>query len=397
MKIACIALNSNLIQSEVQTSIIKYLNNKLYEIGEQFSLISYFDNSLESLKNIVHNDYDFMFFIGMNDAIYNHNIKDNISRIIGDNLNNNDACYKALKTYCDHHNIPFSMSEECEVMLPAKSIPLCSYAYYNNGFMYKFNNKYLVYLPSNLDFVKFNYDSYILPLLNDLINAKTDVQVIKCYGILEKDIRSTISEYLGLPDIKINISTDSLDSKILVRFDASVDQSKSQEVISNIISRLNKFIYSLEDRSIFEMANDLLQIQHKTISIGETITCGNIAQNLGFSNKQIKSSIIYFDYENMLNNLNIDPKVISQFGKYSVNIVYELANALLENTSTDNVLFVLADDKESEFAYIAVGDIDGIHVYKNKIQHDESLSKNLSKTAIFYLIKKLRQNSLQFI
>ena len=52
MKIACIALNSNLIEIKEQTNIIDFINKKLYEIGENISLISYFDNSLEKLKQI---------------------------------------------------------------------------------------------------------------------------------------------------------------------------------------------------------------------------------------------------------------------------------------------------------------------------------------------------------
>ena len=99
----------------------------------------------------------------------------------------------------------------------------------------------------------------------------------------------------------------------------------------------------------------------------------------------------------MIGELKIDSKVLEQFGKYSVNTVYELANAMLEKESSDNVLFVLADN-ESEYCYIAVGDFDGIHVYKNKFNsNSNNYVDNLSKTATFYLIKKLKQNSLQFI
>jgi hypothetical protein len=99
----------------------------------------------------------------------------------------------------------------------------------------------------------------------------------------------------------------------------------------------------------------------------------------------------------MINDLKIDSKVIDQFGKYSVNTVYELANALLEKQSSDNVIFVLAD-KSADYCYIAVGDFDGIHVYKNKLNINQgNYIDTISKTATFYLIKKLKQNSLQFI
>ena len=81
MKIACIALNSNLIDIEEQTKIINFLNKKLYEIGENISLISYFDNSLEKLKQQIQDNFDLIFFIGTSQVIYNHNIKENLSLV----------------------------------------------------------------------------------------------------------------------------------------------------------------------------------------------------------------------------------------------------------------------------------------------------------------------------
>ena len=87
---------------------------------------------------------------------------------------------------------------------------------------------------------------------------------------------------------------------------------------------------------------------------------------------------------------------MSDYGKYSVNTVYELANAMLETKTGDLVLFVLGD-KNSDICYMAIGDFDGIHVYKNKINiKNLNLIGNLSKTALFYLIKKLKQNDLCF-
>ena len=124
MKIGCIALNSNLISCEKQTKIIEYLSSKLYEIGESFSLISYFENGIEKIRDIVSQNFKLLFVIGTNDVIYNHNIKDNISRIVGDKLEINPTASQSLKSYCAKFNIPFSIQEEMETNLPTKSIPL---------------------------------------------------------------------------------------------------------------------------------------------------------------------------------------------------------------------------------------------------------------------------------
>ncbi|MCI6014144.1 MAG: hypothetical protein MRZ09_04095 [Coprobacillus sp.] len=400
MKIACIALNSNLIEIKEQTNIIDFINKKLYEIGENISLISYFDNSLEKLKQIILDKFDLIFFIGTSQVIYNHNIKDNLSRIFNEKLNNNQVCYSNLKKYCENHNITFSMQEEMEVLLPTNSIPLISNNHYNNGFMYKYNNSYIIFLPDSLEFTSENYFNYILPLINDLIKISSEYQVIKCFGILEKDIKNLISEEYNNPEISITIISEELDNTIYIRYNPASDFNKIQNTIANIITKLNKYIYSLEDESIYQMAVNLLKIQHKTIAIAETLTLGNITKELALLDSGIiNSNFTFTKFNDIVNSIDIDYKIISENGKYSVNTIYECSNSLLANQSADIVLFVLGDLIDSEnTCFMAVGDTDGIHVYKNKINiKNEKLIDNLSKTAVFYLIKKLKQNDLHFI
>ena len=80
----------------------------------------------------------------------------------------------------------------------------------------------------------------------------------------------------------------------------------------------------------------------------------------------------------------------------SVEIVYEMAAGLLEHTECDMAIATYGNIND-DYCYIAVGDIDGLHVYKNKCSgsHDK-LVETLSKSAIFYLIKKIKQNDLFF-
>ncbi|MBE5738407.1 MAG: hypothetical protein E7354_01555 [Clostridiales bacterium] len=397
MKFSCVALNSNSINTQNQSKIIDYLKVKLYEIGESLSLISYFDNSLDNLKTFNIEKSDFVFVIGTSSTIYNNNIKENLCRIFSDKLDNFDASTNALKKYCLDNNIPFAMQEEMETQLPKESIPLCSTDYYNNGFMYKYNNTYLVYLPENLAFATEMYGRYVLPLINDLIGFKKESVVLKCFGILEKDIRAVLTDYFDNQDINIQIRSDDLDNAIYIRYDVNIKKSIIQDIVSDICNKLKKFIYATDDISIYDMALDLLSIRGKKIILAETLTFGNVTKRLSVRpEKRITDSFIFTNKESLVKCTKINPKVIETHGMYSVNTVYELANSLLELSNADISVFILGDTNESDICYIAIGDVDGIHVYKNKINDkSDNLIENISKTAIFYLIKKLKRNDLQ--
>ncbi len=396
MRIACIGLNSSLINCEEQSRVIRFLSSKLYEIGENVSLISYFDNMLESVKSII-KDYEIVFIIGTDSSIYNGNIKENIARVLGDKLTNFEATYASMTKFCQSANIPMSVSEEREIMLPSKSIPLCDSKFYNNGFIFRDNTRFVVFLPDNLEFAKLQFVQYISPVLSDLLAVLKEKIILKCFGLLEKDLKTLISEYYNHSSVSINVVSDDIDNTIYIRYSSAVDLQVVQEIVSNICSKLSKFIYATEDVTIFEMATQLLKFQNKTLSIGETLTYGNITKMLSISgNTSVTNAYLFGSFESIKNQLKIDNKVIENFGKYSVNSVYELANTLLNSTGADISMFVLGDIDSSDICYIAIGDIDGIHVYKNKINKKSNLIETVSKTAIFYLIKKLKQNDLQF-
>ena len=173
-----------------------------------------------------------------------------------------------------------------EAMLPKESIPLVDSNHYNNGFMYKHGNTYMVYLPENASFTADMYSTYILPLINDLVGLKKDYVVLKCFGILEKDIKSIIAEHFSNNNINIQIRSDGLDNAIYIRYDTSIDNSVVQEIVSDICSKLSKFIYATEDTSLYDMALDLMHLRDKKIILAETITFGNITKRLSTRNEK---------------------------------------------------------------------------------------------------------------
>lgn len=395
MRSAILGINSNLIHSQCQDKMISYLKKRLYEIGEDISLISYFNNNYEILKTIINDKYDLVFCLCSEQSIFNYNVKENICKIVGDKLEKNTICENSLKKYCNTNNIPFSSTEEMEVMIPTNAIPLCDEKFSNYGFMYKFNSTYIVFLPSNLDFLIPNFESYVLPLISDISSNKFETLTIRCYGILEKDIKNIIADEFSNPNIKIQILNTRLDNAIYIRY-KSDKVSLAQDALASICTKLNKFIYSTEDSSLFDTAKYLLSLHKKSLSVAETLTMGNIIRQLAGDDNIISDSYLFANFESIERTLGLDKTVIENYGKYSVNTVYELDNLLLEKGNADIAMFVLGDSN-CDTCFIAIGDLDGIHVYKNKIVYkNDELIDNISDTALFYLIKKLRQNDLQF-
>ncbi len=239
--------------------------------------------------------------------------------------------------------------------------------------------------------------SHIIPFVEQLTHSKYRTMFIKTFGISEKDVKLLIKDYLDDDNLLINIFADNLDVKTVIKYDSDLDRQVMQNLISGIYEKLRKFVYTDEDLSIYQLASNMLTVYNKQLSIAETITEGVITNNLlklNDTTDRINQSIVTKNVKNIVKQLNLseDPLINGN----SVEIVYEMAAGLLETTGCDMAIATYGNVGD-EYCYIAVGDIDGLHVYKNKCSgsHDK-LVETLSKSAIFYLIKKIKQNDLFF-
>ena len=398
MKIAIIGINNSLIDLSNQNEVIDFLKFNIVKQGKMPSLISYFNNRVDNIRFVLNQGYEMLFVIGNDSVIFNHNLKDNLAKIFGVRLEKYNPCELAIKDYCAKNNIVYESQEEMQTLFPTNSQPIYKTSYFANGFAYKYNSTQVFMLPSDIDFVKEVYSFSILPFLasNNAQTATNDTMTIRCYGMLEKDLRGLIEEELKCPAIKVNIVSTRLDNILYITY-SNEQISTIQPIIADICSKLSKLIYATEDTSLYQTAVNLLTIQKKRLVLAETLTSGNITNHLMKLNSDaVEKSITVNNFDSIAKQLKLSERVVNQFGKYSVNTVYELDNLLLEQSNSELAVFVLGD-KTNDTCFIAIGDIDGIHVYKNKfLTYNQSTIEMLSETTMFYLIKKLRQNDLHF-
>lgn len=398
MKIALIGINNSLLDLSKQREVIDYIKVNIIKQGKQPSLVSYFSNTIDNLRAVLQNNYDLVFCIGTENVIFNHNIKENFARIFGTKLEKNLNAESYFKSSCENKKIVYSTQEDILSYFPTNSLPIFIENDLSNGFMYKLNSTQIIYLPSDILFIKKIYNNFIFSFIRDesLLVKGIESITLRCYGILEKDLRTLLNDELNNPNISINIVSTRLDNILYIKY-KSENLNIVQQVIADICNKLSKLIYATEDTSLFETASNLLTIQKKQIVIGETITLGNICMELSKLNSDnIEKGYVFNNFNSIAKQMNLEDKVVNQFGKYSVNTVYELDNLMLQQSTSDIAVFVLGD-KNNDLCYIAIGDIDGIHVYKNKLlSYDNSTIDLISETTLFYLIKKLRQNDLQF-
>ena len=356
MKIAIVSINDSL-NTDAYNEVIQFLNFNIRKLGKSISLVS-FVNDINELKHFI-NTYDFIFCVCDRNYHEYSNVTNTISQITNKTLLIDYTIENNYREYARVNNIDFSTYNESLFLLPEDALPLIDLQYDIHGLFTKINSSSIIVVPNDFPFLATVFESQIRKFFEDQSSLNKESIVLRCYGILEQDAKELIAPYISNA-MSITYVNTRLDLAIYISFDCSY-HNVLQPSIAEICSALSKFIYSTDDSDLFETVSNLLTIQQKKVIIGETITLGDIAKLLNGRNSQnVECSYVFNSFDHMFKFLKIEDRIINQFGKCSVNTVYELDNMLLQSSSADIAIFILGCEG-NDTCYIAIGDIDGIH------------------------------------
>ena len=404
MKVGCVNISSDILIGKTQNDNVPYLSKLLLDCGVSLSNIYVVENHPQQLSNLLNNiDHDILIIIGEDNPVKNFSIKNTLANFWDEEIEKSDHCVNFVNGYLRQHNIAAIPQIENEYYIPSRAIPLNNATSCLQGFMYDGGKTTYIFLPNEKDAIKFLYENSIMPIISRIRQIALESITIKTFGVSEKDILTNLKDLIE-NDYKITISTyaDGLDVSIVVRYNALTPSEIINLFVSKIYEKFRKFIYSDGETSLYQMALDLMTISNKTLAIAETITGGNICSEFNKCTSPAKNLVLEGRILNpqytQKSLLNVNPNVVNRYGTISVETAYELATSLLETSNADLVLVTCGDiDGENNICYLAIGDMDGIHVYKNTYSGaKDKVISTVSKCGVFYLIKKLKQNDLFF-
>ncbi len=408
MKVSIITISNEILIGKKYDNIAMYLTKKLMMSGVTVNSNTVIQNNpvqiIETLNNISDQD---VIIIGDTSSIRNANIKKALSNYFNEEIVLNNEFANVVKNYYFKNNLPVLLEDENEYYVP-NSAKIIKNEYGSLQGFYILNQKKNIYfLPCDFSAIKKMFYTEFLPVISKNLEIFYETNIIKTFGICEEDILSILADIIK-NKYKILVTTfpKNLEVEILVRYNRQLNSDIVQQFISTIYERLSKYIYADEDIKLENQALQLLKIYNKTLAIAETLTGGNIAHKFISNNNNafdyLKEAMLTSSKSSKLNRLKVSESIINNYTEKSVEFAYEMAAGLLETSGADVVLIntgniaELNDSSNTKTCFIAVGDMDGIHVYKNTFSgSNEQIVDGITKTSFFYLIKKLKQNDLQ--
>ncbi len=407
MKVSCIRVSTDLLIGKKHDLVSNYLAKKFLGIGVVLHHLITTQNNPDNIFNALKFlENDTVFIIGESSSSKNYGIKKAIATHLNVALERNEICAGAVANYFKQENSPILTECENEYYIPATAIPLSTKNSYFQGFVLNKEKTY-IFLPDDIEFVKAVFDQYLKSILqeNNAIVYKT--HIIKTFGIYEKDIYSVLNDLVkNIYKILFITYPSELEVTLLIRYNQTLEPEIVQSFLAKVYERLNKYIYADEDVSLATRAMDLLRVSNKTLAVAEAVSGGNIASTLFKTcsdiNETVKLALVCPNEESKMKLLNLNRGVLERYGELSIETAYEMAAGLLEVSKADFVLCTTGISEslkpnERKTTFIAVGNMDGIHVYKNTfIGSKETVIENITQTSLFYFIKNLKQNDLLF-
>ena len=320
-------------------------------------------------------------------------VNESLCKLTNDEICSNDKIKQVVLDFYKFRNLPFEKfaSSQWEIPSRARAI-ICENSPYQ-GYIIKGERNDIVVL--SLD----NFKPLFDVVYDNVWISSAKCNIFKTFGLNESNLKKLIGEYFKNKDgIKIYYSLNDLETDIFVK---GKKEDKVEEYCKNIYSRISKFVYAESDINIFNVAYEILKANNLTISFAESVTGGNLAGNFIKNNpgasSVIKQSFVTYSDQAKKDLLGVSDITLKDKGAVSSQTAYEMAIGLLKKGCDIAVATTgYAGDNTGE-NYIAIGDKNAVHVYKNIFcMSRENAIDNLCKAGNFYLIKKLRSNDFYF-
>ena len=313
-------------------------------------------------------------------------IKKQVCEITNDSLKLNEFAKTGVLAYFKKLSLPFRESSSKNFVLPSSARCILNTVSENVGFIFKIGEKSVFVIPSEAEEAKNMFFGSVLPLISNMFNKNYYSVVIKTFAISENDINELISSISSNSKINVSVFTKGLVCEILIRYRSTTDNLIINEIVSSIYEKIGKYIFTDENKDLADIVCDILKVQNKSLTIFEDATFGSLTKEIvkakSFEEIMLqKSEIIATSAaKNDLCEENLDEE--------------NFLKTILQNNVVQNSVCVAnlkcADEKNSYLIGICIDE--DVEVYKIKLTgEDDDISLKLNQTALFYLIKKLKQ------
>ncbi len=204
------------------------------------------------------------------------------------------------------------------------------------------------------------------------------------------------------PDMSFNVTDAYGNCSIEILYPCAISKDVYNEAMRRLLSKLNDFVYALEDISLAQMLFRLLKLRRMKISIAESFTGGGVGKALvdipGISEVYYEGLNPYSN-KSKIQRLGVNEITLKHYGAVSEETAREMAAGLINggncdiSIATTGIAGPTSDNtaKPVGLCYIAVGTSENVSVYRYNLKGDrDTVTKTAINLALFLAYKTLK-------
>jgi len=391
----------------------QYLGEKIHELGIEVSRITTVGDSpsiIEDCVKLALERSDWVVLTGGLGATHDDITKSVLLTVFECGLKKDSKVADMLEKrfQARGREVPQSVRSQYEV--PEKAEILYNEKGTAPGFKMKQGNSTLFSLPGVPLEMQYLFEKFVAPEMAAQSNKTFLHRLIKTTGLSEADLWAKVGP---LQELQKKAAIASLPSHLGVRIRISVladsrqeGESRLDEVEGFLTQKLPRYIYGKDEDEIEEKVGALLQEKSLTLATAESCTGGLIGHRLtqvSGSSDYFKEGFVVYSNAAKINRLQVEPKLIEEFGAVSEPVAQAMAEGVCRVTGADigvSVTGIAGPSGGSELkpvglTYIAVHDQSGTYCRKFIFTHDRIKNKERSAQAALNLVRLKLQGELE--
>ena len=317
-------------------------NILIYDRIEICSKVTVGDNS-DSIKKIIDdllNDrYKYIFITGGLGPTHDDITKYTLCDYFNCDLQlNKDYYNELLELYNNKNNNIDHLKDQATILDISK--PIKNSFGTALGMVVEFKHSNIFIIPGVPKEMKGMMNDFVFPEFFDnkykkVINHST----ILTTGIYESKLSVLLKDILNEnPSFKIAFLPSYTGVKIRLTSKDSFDNDKFLELKQKVVSKIYKYVYGYDSDKIENVVAGLLVKNKLSISIAESCTGGYISKiltDISGSSKYFKGSVIAYSNKSKENFLDVDNRLLKNFGAVSREVALEMAISVKKKFKTD--------------------------------------------------------------
>ncbi len=391
----------------------QYLGEKIHELGIEVSRITTVGDSASVIEDCVKlalQRSEWIIMTGGLGATHDDITKSVLLKVFDCGLKKDYKVARMLKERYKalSREMPDSLRSQCEV--PEKADILYNEKGTAPGFKIRQGKCVLFSLPGVPLEMQYLFKKFVVPEMGAQKNKTFLHRLIKTTGLSESELWAKVG---SLDKLQEKATIASLPSHLGVRIRISLlteskqeGESRLDEVERFLTKQLFNYIYGTDGDEIEGKVGSLLKERSLTLSTAESCTGGLIGHRLTQvpgSSDYFKEGFIVYSNDAKIKRLQVDSKLIEEFGAVSEPVARAMAEGVCRVTGADIGISVTgiagpsggSDLKPVGLTYIAIHDWSGTYCQKFIFKHDRIKNKERSVQTALNLVRLRLQGHLE--